>query len=79
MIAHLDACVSFRDVLDRLLSAAEVLGGPTPGKGDGGANRGPALASLKGAVPDGPRANQPTEHAPAGGDDDRRVAVTETN
>ena len=70
MVAHLDACVSCREVLDRLLSATEVLGGLTPGKGDVGADRGPALraalASLKGEVQGGPRANRSTEQAPAG-------------
>ena len=70
MVAHLDACVSCREVLDRLVSAAEVLGGLTPGKGDIGAHRGPALraalASLKGEAQGGPRANRSTEQAPAG-------------
>ncbi len=52
LVAHLDACVSCREKLDRLVSAAEILGGLTPGAGDAGELRGPALpgalATLKG-------------------------------
>jgi len=51
LVAHLDACVSCREGLDRLVSAAEILRGLTPGAGDVGGGRGPALraalASLK--------------------------------
>ena len=70
LVAHLDACGSCREKLDRLLSAAEILGGLTPGAGDAGGGRGPALraalASLKSELPGNPRTNQTTEHAPAG-------------
>ena len=69
LVAHLDACVSCREKLDRLVSAAEILGGLTPGAGDAGGLRGPALpgalASLKGELPLNARSNQTTEHAPA--------------
>ena len=70
LVAHLDACGSCREKLDRLLSAAEILGGLTPGAGDVGGGRGPALraalASLKSELPGNPSTNQTTEHAPAG-------------
>jgi len=70
LVAHLDACASCRDELDRRLPAAEVLGGLTPGAGDPGEGRGPALeaalASLKRDLPGDPKADQTTEYAPAG-------------
>jgi len=69
LVAHLDACASCREKLDKLLSPAEILGGLTPGAGDVGGLRGPALrgalASLKGELPGNARSNQTTEHAPA--------------
>jgi eukaryotic-like serine/threonine-protein kinase len=68
LVAHLDACGSCRDKLDRLLSAAEILGGLTPGAGDFAGGRGPALraalAALKGEMPGSSRTNETTEHAP---------------
>jgi tetratricopeptide (TPR) repeat protein len=70
LVAHLDACGSCREKLDRLLSAAEILGGLTPGAGDAGGRRGPALsaalASLKSEVANSSSTNQTTEHAPVG-------------
>ena len=70
LVAHLDACESCRDKLDRLLSAALILGGLTPGAGDVAGGRGPALwaalATLKGEIPESPRTSDTTEHAPAG-------------
>ena len=70
LVAHLDACASCREELDRRLPAAEVLGGLTPGAGGLGEARGlalgAALASLKRESPADPKANQTTEHATAG-------------
>ncbi len=70
LVAHLDACASCRDELDRRLPAVEVLGGLTPGAGEPGEGRGPALraalASLKRELPSDPKANQATEHTPVG-------------
>jgi serine/threonine protein kinase/regulator of sirC expression with transglutaminase-like and TPR domain len=70
LVAHLDACASCREELDRRLPAVEVLGGLTPGAGGLGEARGPALgaalASLKRESPADPQANQTTERAPAG-------------
>jgi tetratricopeptide (TPR) repeat protein len=70
LVTHLDTCPSCREKLDRLLSAAEVLGGLTPGAGDAGEGRGPALsaalASLKSDMSGNPSTNQTTEHAPVG-------------
>ena len=77
LVAHLDACPSCREKLDRLLSAAEILGGLTPGAGDAGRGRGPALsaalASLKRDVPENAMTNQTTEHVPAVRNDDCRA------
>jgi serine/threonine protein kinase/Tfp pilus assembly protein PilF len=70
LVAHLDACASCREELDRRLPAAEVLGGLTPGAGEPGEGRGPAfgaaLALLKGKPSGEPQSHDTTEHATAG-------------
>lgn len=70
LATHIEICAPCREEVERLLSATEVLGGLTPGAGDSGEFRGPALGpaldALKQTARPNPRDHDTTEHSPKG-------------